>query len=108
MSKDTEHGDQTAARQPAAARPDPTEWLGRANQRKLAKAGVLVSMGVLLWSGMQRPRRPYMGMHSWAGLALIGFTLWHWSLYGPRPDRRRLDARGPSPAAPDRLPPVED
>jgi hypothetical protein len=68
-------------------------------QRTLAKAGVLVALGVLVWTGMQRPRRRYMPLHTWTGMALIGFTLWHWSLYLPRPEKR---ARSPRLAAGDR------
>jgi len=67
-------------------------------QRTLAKAGVLVALGVLVWTGMQRPRRRYMPLHTWTGMALIGFTLWHWSLYLPRPEKR---ARSPRPASGD-------
>lgn len=70
-------------------------------QRTLAKAGVLVALGVLVWSGMQRPRRRYMKLHSWTGIALIGFTLWHWSLYMPRPEKR---ARSTSDTGPRRVP----
>jgi hypothetical protein len=65
-------------------------------QRTLAKAGVLVALGVLVWTGMQRPRRRYMPLHTWTGMALIGFTLWHWSLYLPRPEKR---ARAPRAAS---------
>jgi hypothetical protein len=53
-------------------------------QRTLAKAGVLATLGILVWTGMQRPRRRYMPLHTWSGMALIGLTLWHWSLYMPR------------------------
>lgn len=67
-------------------------------QRTLAKAGVRMALGVLVWSGMQRPRRRYMRLHSWTGIALIGFTLWHWSLYVPRPEKRARVPR-PAPAA---------
>jgi hypothetical protein len=66
-------------------------------QRTLAKAGVLAALGILVWSGMQRPRRRYMPLHTWTGMALIGLTLWHWSLYLPRPAK---PARGPRPASP--------
>lgn len=75
-------------------------------QRTLAKAGVLVALGVLVWSGMQRPRRRYMKLHSLTGIALIGFTLWHWSLYMPRPEKRARPARSVSDAAPRRVPSV--
>lgn len=74
-------------------------------QRTLAKAGVLTALGVLVWTGMQRPRRRYMPLHTWTGMALIGLTLWHWSLYlprsakpagAPRPGPRSAARPGPS------------
>jgi hypothetical protein len=66
-------------------------------QRKIAKAGVIASMGVLLWTGMQ-PRRLYRGLHIWAGMALLGVTLWHWSLYQPRAEKgHSLPAKGTPP-----------
>jgi len=69
--------------------------LDRKTQRRLAKAGVLAALGVLVWTGMQRPRRRYMPLHTWTGMALIGLTLWHWSLYLPRPEKRS-PAQGPA------------
>jgi hypothetical protein len=65
-------------------------------KRTLAKTGVLVALGLLVWSGMQRPRRRYMPLHTWTGVALIGLTLWHWSLYLPRAEK---SARRPRPAS---------
>jgi hypothetical protein len=91
--------------QPDAERRSTRSLLDRKTQRTLAKTGVLVALGVLVWSGMQRPRRRYMPLHTWTGVALIGLTLWHWSLYLPRPERhaqaRRSGSRGgpPAPAA---------
>jgi hypothetical protein len=68
-------------------------------QRKLAKAGVIATMGVLLWTGMQ-PRRQYRGLHVWAGMALLGLTVWHWSLYQPQGEKkpRPIPGKGPVPA----------
>ncbi len=65
-------------------------------QRMAAKVGMAASMGVLLYTGLRRGRR-YMVPHVWAGLGLIGLSIWHWALYqrgagrGPArlPDRRR-------------------
>lgn len=54
-----------------------------ATQRKLAKAGMGASLGVLVWSGMARSRKA-MRYHTLAGVALLGFTVWHIALYKAR------------------------
>jgi hypothetical protein len=52
-------------------------------QRVIAKAGMSVSMGVLVWTALIRGRalRRY---HVLAGVALLGFTAWHMTLYKSR------------------------
>lgn len=54
-----------------------------ATQRKLAKTGMGASMGVLVWSAMVRGRKA-MRYHTLAGVALLGFTVWHIALYKAR------------------------
>ena len=54
-----------------------------ATQRKLAKTGMGASMGVLVWSAMVRGRKA-MHYHTLAGVALLGFTVWHIALYKSR------------------------
>ncbi len=54
-----------------------------ASQRTLAKAGMTVSMGAVLWTAMTRSRK-VMRYHTLAGLALLGFTVWHLTLYKAR------------------------
>lgn len=49
-------------------------------QRALAKAGMLGTLGVVVWTGYQRGRR-FIPWHTAAGVAMIGFTLWHMGLY---------------------------
>jgi hypothetical protein len=49
-------------------------------KRTLAKVGMSASMGVILWSALNRNRR-LMRYHSLAGVALVGFTAWHMMLY---------------------------
>jgi hypothetical protein len=95
MSRDDEHGHRLAR----AAAEGPL--ISMKTQRKIAKAGVLASMGVLIWTGMQ-PRRRYLQLHIWAGMALLGVTLWHWSLYQPKADKRPQPgpARGAGRPAP--------
>ena len=93
MPLDDEH--RLPAHRPPAdrARSDVGPLVDIKTQRTLAKAGVLVALGVLVWTGMQRPRRRYMPLHTWTGMALIGVTLWHWSLYLPRPEKRARPSR---------------
>jgi hypothetical protein len=88
--------DQSHLPVPAAARATAGRLLDKKRQRTLAKAGVVAALGVLVWTGMARPRRRYMQLHTLTGMALIGFTLWHWSLYG------RAERPAPSPRAPAR------
>lgn len=58
-------------------------------QREQAKAGLAVSLGVLVATGfLGRGRdgtlnRTARTLHLGAGLALVGFSYWHWSLYQP-------------------------
>ena len=54
-----------------------------ATQRTLAKTGMGLSMGVLVWSAMVRGRKA-MRYHTLAGVALIGFSVWHLALYKAR------------------------
>jgi hypothetical protein len=49
--------DQSRLSKPAATRGAAGTLVGKKTQRTLAKAGVLVALGVLVWSGMARPRR---------------------------------------------------
>lgn len=52
-------------------------------QRTLAKAGMSAAMAVLVWTAMKRGRG-VMGYHTLAGVALLGFTVWHLTLYKAR------------------------
>jgi hypothetical protein len=51
--------------------------------RSAAKVGMGTAMGVLVYTGFKRGRK-YMNAHTWAGMALLGFTLWHIYLYQPK------------------------
>lgn len=57
-------------------------------RRSLAKTGMTASMGVLAATGIMEGlgnRAPAVRtFHVASGLALIGFSLWHYSLYGTR------------------------
>ncbi len=56
----------------------------RARQRRQAKAGMAVALGVLVSSGFLAHRRQAgiaHGVHIAAGISLVGLAYWHWSLY---------------------------
>jgi hypothetical protein len=53
-------------------------------RRTLAKAGMVVAMGTLTWTAMAG-RSVLRRYHPLAGVALLGFTAWHMSLYQHRP-----------------------
>ena len=54
--------------------------------KDLTKTGMAVSMGVLAWTALGRCRRN-KGLHTWAGVALVGFSVWHYNLYQPHEKR---------------------
>ena len=54
----------------------------RKRHREVSKAGMTASLGGLVVTGFMRGAGAST-LHIWAGMALIGFTLWHVSLYQP-------------------------
>lgn len=52
-------------------------------QRLTAKMGMTLAMGVLVWSAMAG-RRVLRRYHPLAGVALLGFSVWHMGLYKPK------------------------
>ncbi|MEF3696814.1 hypothetical protein [Desulfolutivibrio sp.] len=63
-------------------------------KRELAKVGMAVSLGTLLATGFMERMGGQSGqavrnVHLASGLALVGFSYWHWSLY-----QRNTDSRG--------------
>ena len=62
-----------------------------ARQRSLAKTGMVVSMGALaatgIMEGLGHRSATVRNLHVVSGLALMGFSMWHYSLYGS-PARR--------------------
>lgn len=56
-------------------------------KRKTAIAGMTVCMAALVVTGYNRGRS-MRKIHSWAGLALIGLSVWHWRLYQPKKTQR--------------------
>ena len=47
-----------------------------------AKAGMTLSLGALAFTGMGKGRKN-KALHVWSGIALIGFSVWHYNLYKP-------------------------
>ncbi len=48
----------------------------RNNTGSLAKAGMLATMGTAVYSGFAGGKLVRF-IHPWAGLALVGFAIWH-------------------------------
>lgn len=57
-------------------------------RRTLAKAGMGAAMGILVWSALAG-RQVLRRYHAPAGIALIGFTVWHLTLYQRKAPKRR-------------------
>jgi hypothetical protein len=53
------------------------------DKRTWAKAGMAVSLGTLVATGLlESSRTPGVKrLHLWSGFALVGFSYWHYSLY---------------------------
>jgi hypothetical protein len=51
----------------------------KTQDRELAKAGMAASLGTLFVTGLCRFKYARL-LHPWAGVMLLGFTLWHHSL----------------------------
>jgi hypothetical protein len=60
----------------------PAQGLKRSEQRELAKAGMVASLGTLAVTGLFRFKGSWM-LHTWAGVFLVGFSLWHHFLNRP-------------------------
>jgi len=56
-------------------------------KRSIAKAGMALSMGSLVYTGLRG--EDSKTLHIVSGLALIGFSFWHYTLYQHRPKRLR-------------------
>jgi hypothetical protein len=52
-------------------------------EKSAAKVGMTLSMGALIVTGLMRGRGART-LHIWSGVALVGFSLWHHSLYRPQ------------------------
>ena len=51
-------------------------------RRSTAKTGMTLSLGALVVTGMMKSPGART-LHLWAGAALVGFSVWHHSLYRP-------------------------
>lgn len=57
-------------------------------RRLLAKAGMVAAMGALTWTALAG-RRVLRRYHPLAGVALLGFSAWHLTLYQRRPPPKK-------------------
>ena len=61
----------------------------QAVQRRQAKTGMAIALGTLVATGLMSGKEtPWASkartLHLCAGVALVGFSCWHWSLYHKR------------------------
>jgi hypothetical protein len=52
------------------------------DKRSLAKIGMALSLGALVYTGFRGQES--RTLHITSGLALVGFSFWHYSLYQPQ------------------------
>jgi hypothetical protein len=64
---------------PKRKKPDEEPFLSAKDQRELAKLGMVAAMGTLLVTGFMG--KEASRLHIGSGLALIGFSYWHYRLY---------------------------
>jgi len=62
--------------------------LTKQQQRKLAKVALVTSMGLLTVTGFTKALPFSNKVHTLAGIALLGFSLWHVNLYKPAPSNK--------------------
>jgi thiosulfate reductase cytochrome b subunit len=67
-----------------------TEKLTLSDQREIAKAGMVTSMGALFLTGFTKFKGSG-SLHTWAGWALLGFSVWHHFLSKPKPNTLSKD-----------------
>ena len=46
------------------------------DKKKVAKAGMTVSLGSLVLTGLMH-FKGHKSLHTWSGIALLGFSFWH-------------------------------
>ena len=46
------------------------------DKKKVAKAGMTISLGSLVLTGLMH-FKGHKSMHTWSGIALLGFSFWH-------------------------------
>ena len=49
------------------------------NKKKVAKAGMTISLGSLVLTGFMH-FKGHKSLHTWSGIALLGFSFWHYRL----------------------------
>lgn len=71
----------------SSAKPAPVRRQRLLKQRSLAKTGLVAAMGALVLTGYLRGRNARLA-HVVAGVALLGLSCWHHTLYTNDPSRR--------------------
>jgi hypothetical protein len=64
-------------------------------KREMAKAGMTASLGILTLSAFMLKNKTAKKLHVAAGVALIGFSYWHHTLYQPT-EKQKTELKKPT------------
>jgi hypothetical protein len=64
-------------------------------KREMAKAGMTASLGILTLSAFMLKNKTAKKLHVAAGVALIGFSYWHHTLYQPT-EKQKMELKKPT------------
>ena len=62
-------------------------------QKEIAKVGMTVSMGITVATAFKMKSRKVKNLHVGAGVALVGFSLWHHMLYQGKKKEKRVEVK---------------
>lgn len=63
--------------------------IDRDTQKEIAKIGMTASMGITVATSFAMKNRLMKNLHVGAGMALVGFSLWHHLLYQPERKKKQ-------------------
>ncbi len=67
-------------------------------KKEIAKIGMTATMGITVATSLYMKNRAMKNLHIGAGVALVGFSLWHHLLY--QPEKKAEKSRSPETPKP--------